>query len=212
MKQKLWMICLFLGACKPNKVKNNVDMLPFLGKTTYISSKNGQKTDTLHQTIPFYELIDQNGQVFRSKDWNDNLYLAHFFFTTCPSVCPKTQPLLQKIAMRFRQTNDFKIISYSIDPQYDTPKRLKSFAQQNGFNTPNHIFLTGNKDTIYRLANEHYNTTTIQGIGAKNIIHNGALILIDKEKHIRGMYDGLDISEFERLEKDVQNLLRTYLN
>jgi protein SCO1/2 len=84
---------------------------------------------------------------------------------------------------------------------------LQSFAQQNGFNTPNHLFLTGNKDTIYKLANEDYNTTTVQEVGTKNILHNGALILIDKEKHIRGMYDGLDVSELERLSKDVETLL-----
>jgi protein SCO1/2 len=137
----------------------------------------------------------------------DKIYLAHFFFTTCPSVCPKTQPLLQKVSARFKTVQDFKIISYSIDPQYDTPKRLQAFAQQNGFNTPNHIFLTGKKDTIYKLANEDYNTTTVQEIGTKNILHSGALILIDKEKHIRGMYDGMDISEFERLSKDVETLL-----
>ncbi|MEN9612694.1 MAG: hypothetical protein RLZZ628_3508 [Bacteroidota bacterium] len=207
MQQKLWIICLFLSACKTNPVENKDSNLPFLGKTTYIPHENGQKTDTLYQSIPFHELTDQNGQPFRSNILNNNVYLAHFFFTTCPSVCPKTQLFLKKISTRFKQRDDFKIISYSIDPQYDTPKKLKSFAQQNGFNTPNHIFLTGNKDTIYRLANEHYNTTIIQAIGTKNILHNGALILIDKEKHIRGMYDGLDISEFERLEKDVQNLL-----
>jgi protein SCO1 len=207
MQQKLYIICLFLSACKEITPSNNTLTLPFLGKTTYITHENLQKTDTLHQKISFHELTDQNAHLFRSNDLNDKIYLAHFFFTTCPSVCPKTQPLLQKVSARFRHVQNFKIVSYSIDPQYDTPKRLQSFAQQNGFNTPNHLFLTGNKDTIYKLANEDYNTTTVQEIGTKNILHNGALILIDKEKHIRGMYDGMDISEFERLSKDVETLL-----
>jgi protein SCO1 len=207
MQQKLYIICFFLSACKEITPLNNPFTLPFLGKTTYITQENHPKADTLHQKISFHTLTDQNGHLFRSTDLNDKIYVAHFFFTTCLSVCPKTQPLLQKVSTRFRQVHDFKIISYSIDPQYDTPKRLQSFAQQNGFNTPNHVFLTGNKDTIYKLANEDYNTTTVQEIGAKNIVHNGALILIDKEKHIRGMYDGMDISEFERLSKDVETLL-----
>jgi protein SCO1 len=207
MQQKLYIICVFLSSCKKIAPSNNTLTLPFLGKTTYITSENHQKTDTLHQKIAFHELTDQNGQIFRSTDLNDKIYLAHFFFTTCPSVCPKTQPLLQKVSARFKQANHFKMIAYSLDPQYDTPKRLQSFAQQNGFNTPNHLFLTGNKDTIYKLANEDYNTTTVQEVGTKNILHSGALILIDKDKHIRGMYDGMDVSEFERLSKDVEMLL-----
>jgi protein SCO1 len=207
MQQKVLLFYLFLSACKETSPPNHVLPLPFLGKTTYIQHENEQKIDTLHQKIPFHELTDQKGQVFRSKDLKDQIYLAHFFFTTCPSVCPKTQPLLKKVSERFRQTPNFKIISYSIDPQYDTPKRLQAFAEQNGFHTPNHVFLTGNKDTIYKLANEHYNTTTLQEIGTKNILHNGALILIDNDLHIRGMYDGMDISELERLAKDVETLL-----
>ena len=99
------------------------------------------------------------------------------------------------------------MVSYSIDPQYDTPERLKLFAQKNGFAHPNHVFLTGHKDTIYQLANEHYNTTTFKGVGTKDIAHTGALILIDKEKHIRGMYNGLDESEYNRCVTDVAQLL-----
>lgn len=201
------MICFFSCNDPTSLVSNGDVALPFLGKTVYSVSKKETKMDTLHQKIPFHTLTDQNGQIFRSNILDGQVYMAHFFFTTCPSVCPKTQPLLQKIATHFQATPNFKIIAYSIDPQYDTPERLKLFATKNGFDNPNHVFLTGNKDTIYQLANEHYNTTTFKGVGKKDIAHTGALILIDNEKRIRGMYNGMDEHEYNRCVTDITHLL-----
>jgi len=189
--------------------KNNdkpLKELPFFGPKVYGTSK---KSD-LH-TVGEFSFTDQFGETFSSKNTAGKIYVTEFFFTTCHSICPVMNSNLQRVYSAFKDADDVLILSHTVDPEIDTVQALKAYADRHGVNDKRWIFLTGPKQSLYEMARKSYLLNAEEGNGGPDdFIHTQNFALIDKEKHIRGYYDGTDTSEVNRLIKDIQLLKKFY--
>ena len=140
--------------------------------------------------VPAFSFTDQNGNTISNKDYEGKVYLVEFFFTTCPTICPRMSRNLVDIQNSFPDNEDFGIASFTIYPENDTPKVLKAYAEKYEVTNPNWHFLTGPEDAIYDLANSGFNLYAAQVEGAPGgFEHSGNFALIDKNGYIRSRTD-----------------------
>ena len=140
--------------------------------------------------VSSFSFINQNGKTITNEDYIGKVFLLEFFFTTCPTICPKMNQNLVSIQNSFPERPDFGIASITINPDYDTVKVLKDYADQYGVKNPNWHFLTGDQEVIYELANIGFNLYAAQVNGADGgFEHSGNFALIDKEGYIRSRVD-----------------------
>lgn len=191
---------LALTACKFNGDKGP---LPFYGNRTP-TIVNG-KTDTIYQTIPAFKTVNQYGDSITNKSLDGNIYVADFFFTTCPSICPTMHRNMLTVYEAFKAEKDFKIISYSIDPKHDSVAVLRKYADKLGITGNTWWLLQGKKEEIYKLS-ESYLVGKPKEDAQQQFIHDGFFILIDKQKRIRGFYDGTVPDQVANLIKDIKKL------
>lgn len=162
--------------------------------------------------VPEFSFTDQNGNTITNKDYEGKVYLVEFFFTTCPTICPRMNRNLVQIQNNFQGYEDFGVASFTINPDNDTPKVLKEYAENYGITNPNWHLMTGDIDAIYKLANEGFNLYTAQDAeAAGGFEHSGNFALIDKNGFIRSRkdafgnpkiyYNGI-ISEEERYDEE----------
>ena len=157
--------------------------------------------------IADFELINQHGSIATIKDWNNKIVVADFFFTRCSSVCPKMTNSLKKVQVATTQNKDLFITSFSVDPEADSVSRLQQYVKRFCLNETNWTLLTGSKKDIYRLARKSFLVTATDGDGGPNdFIHSDLLILIDKQKRIRGYYEGTIEKDIQQLIKDIKKL------
>lgn len=184
--------------------------LPYLGLPEYVyTEQNGTTTvDTIAYTIPTFSFTDQDGHTLTEKDVAGKIYVADFFFTTCPSICPIMAGNLKKVQDKFKDNGHVMILSHSIDPTYDEPSILKKYAEEKGADTKFWKFLTGNKDSIYDICDKYMAFAQTSDEAPGGYLHSGFLVLIDKDRHIRGAYDGTDEGKTEDLIKDISILLK----
>lgn len=159
-----------------------------------------------------FSFTNQDGKIITNKDFEGKVYLVEFFFTTCPTICPRMNKNLVDIQNNFPNNEDFGIASFTINPEYDTPEILKAYAKNYEVTNPNWHFLTGNKDAIYDLANKGFNLYAEQVEGAPGgFEHSGNFALIDREGFIRSRTDDFGnpkiyykgiISEGEKYDED----------
>jgi protein SCO1/2 len=197
-------IILLLNACKFNN-----KTLPIYGQRDAVTKiVNGQNvTDTVYQTIPPFKFINQYGDSISSKNLDGKIYVADFFFTSCPSICPIMQRNMLNVYNAFKGADDVKILSYTIDPKYDSVPVLKKYADRLGITGNSWWLLQGKKDSTYELAEKHFLVTvkkdsTVTG----GYIHQGFFVLIDKQKRIRGSYDGTNEQQVSQLIEDIKTL------
>ena len=197
-------IILLWNACKFN---NDKKVLPIFGSRQAITKtvNSSQVTDTVYQTIPAFKYINQYGDSVTNKKLDSNIYVADFFFTTCPSICPIMQRNMLNVYNAFKNTNDVKILSYTIDPHHDSVPVLKKYADKLGISGNTWWLLQGSKDETYQLAKSY-----LVSVQEKNpegqYIHDGYFILIDKQKRIRGTYDGTNPEQVNELIADINTL------
>lgn len=140
--------------------------------------------------VPEFSFTDQNGKTISNKDYVGKVYLVEFFFTTCPTICPRMSKNLVDIQNNFPDRSDFGIASFTINPENDTPEVLKAYADNYGVTNPNWHFLTGQEEDIYKLANEGFNLYAAKDeVAAGGFEHSGNFALIDKEGYIRSRRD-----------------------
>ncbi|WP_159800996.1 SCO family protein [Flavobacterium sp. MK4S-17] len=178
-----------------------------------------QKSDLVEiGPVPSFELTDQNGKKISDKDYLGKVYVVEFFFTTCPTICPKMNQNMLLLQKEFYGNPEFGIASITINPEYDTPQVLKEHAELLGVKHYNWHFLTGDKDYIYSLAQKGFNLYAGEN---KNVAggfeHSGLFALIDKEGKIRCRkdkfgnpilyYDGLEDSGVQAIKEDIKKLL-----
>ena len=141
------------------------------------------------RVMPF-SFVNQDEKTISNDDYAGKVYLVEFFFSTCPTICPKMNKNLVDIQNTFPDRPDFGIASFTINPEYDTPSVLKTYAENYGFTNPNWHFMTGEKEAIYNLANTGFNLYAAQVEGADGgFEHSGNFALIDKEGYIRSRTD-----------------------
>jgi protein SCO1/2 len=158
-----------------------------------------------------FSFTNQDGKLITQKDVDGKVYVAEYFFTTCKGICPKMNRNMKDIANEFAAEPDFRILSYTVDPQTDTVARMKHYADSLGADPGRWWFLTGRKDSLYALARGSYllddpknNTTNID----EQFIHTQFLALVDKGGRVRKIYDSLKKDELAELEKDIKALLK----
>ncbi len=197
-------VILMWGACKFN---NDEQRLPIAGNRDVTTKVVNGKTviDTIYQTIPDFKTINQYGDSIKSINLDDNIYVADFFFTTCPSICPVMHRNMLKVYEEFKDMPDLKIISYTIDPKHDSVAVLKSYADKLGIEGNRWWLLQGKKEEIYQLALSYLVTSPAEDAKEK-FIHDGYFILVDKQKRIRGQYDGTQPDSVAKLIADIKLL------
>ncbi len=158
-----------------------------------------------YHTIAPFTMTNQNGQTITEKDYENKVYVADFFFTTCPSICPimtkNMFSLQEKLKTKYPEV---KLLSYSVTPEIDTVEQLKRYAVKNKVDDKIWNLVTGDKKEIYTLARKSYLVVQNDGNGGPHdMIHTENFVLIDKENRIRGYYDGTDINEMDRLMTEI---------
>jgi protein SCO1 len=175
----------------------------------YPAAVNGSKAEG-NLAIPDFTLIDQNGEKWGSAEWKDKIVVADFFFASCPVVCPKMTNNVQLVQREFGD-EEIVFVSFSIDPVRDDPKRLMQFAERYQLDLSNWHLLTGDKREIYRLARNGFRLVAADGDGGPDdFIHSEKLVLIDRERRVRGYYSGTDDGEVKKLITDIIKLQHEY--
>ncbi|PTM11285.1 MAG: SCO family protein [Bacteroidetes bacterium] len=164
-----------------------------------------------YHRIADFSLTNQNGETITQKDYQDKIYVADFFFTTCQTICPIMTKNMVAVQTAFIADNEVKILSHTVTPALDTVAQLKRYAIEKGVNASKWNLVTGDKKQIYELARKSYLAVKDDGNGGPfDMIHTENFILIDKERQIRGFYDGTDMKEIERLIDDIKTLKASY--
>ena len=191
----LGFIAILLTECEKPKP------LPVLGNRYY---ENG---DTVFHTIGPFQFVDQDSSVFTNEDLNGKIYVADFFFTSCRTICPIMKTQMHHVYEATREMNDVVLVSHTIDPEYDTVALLQDFAERLGVESDRWHFLTGQKDSIYKVAQTSYFATALEDkTEPDGFIHSGAFLLVDKKGRIRGKYDGTKEIDVNRLISDIKRL------
>ena len=153
--------------------------------------------------------MNQNKDTVTEKNIDNKIYVADFFFATCQSICPQMSTQLIRVQNEFKDDNDFLILSHTVNPAHDTSEVLFAYAGKYQAIANKWHFLTGNKKTIYDLAKNDYLVNALEDDGTpEGFLHSELFLLIDKNKRIRGMYDGTDSVQVNKLIADIK-LLKT---
>ncbi|MEZ4810075.1 MAG: SCO family protein [Allomuricauda sp.] len=200
-------IYLFYNALQPKKMlpvyqPSMVDR-ELVDSTLYFKRK--------YHTIADFELINQNGEKITQENYRDKIYVADFFFTTCPSICPIMTKNMAEIQNAILDDDDVLLLSHSVTPVIDSVPQLKKYALEKGVIDSKWNLVTGDKKQIYELARKSYLAVKNDGDGGPyDMIHTENFILVDKERRIRGFYDGTDPKEIAKLLEDLQILRASY--
>ncbi len=193
---------LILMACTQEKGSQK---LPILGNVVY------EENDTIYHKIADFQLIDQDSSVVTNESYKGKIYVADFFFTSCPTICPKMKAQMLRVYGKFESNEEIGILSHTIDPTYDTVALLKDYADRLGVKSSKWKFVTGDQDYIYELAENSYMSIADEDENAPGgYIHSGAFLLVDKERRIRGVYDGTVAEQVDVLMNDMEKLLKEY--
>lgn len=168
----------------------------------------GSKDEKEFHKIPDFNLINQLGDTISQKTFDDKIYITDFFFATCPGICPKMTSNMFDVQEEFKNDSEILFLSHSVTPSIDNVTVLKNYAETNGIIDNKWHLATGDKNEIYNLGREHYFVENDLG-EAKSIddfLHTENFLLIDKNKHIRGIYNGLRKSSVRQLMVDIKAL------
>lgn len=164
--------------------------------------------------VESFSFINQDGKTITEKDLEGKIYVVEYFFTTCEGICPKMNENMAKVYQHFRGQNDVSILSHTVDPETDTVEQLKRYSLKFDADPAQWNFVTGDKMELYKMAINSYLVTAVEDTTQKDImpdfIHSEKFVLIDKEKHIRGSYDGTKEDEVKKLIADIKELKKEY--
>jgi protein SCO1/2 len=176
-------------------------LLPFYGE------KQVHGEDTIYHTIGNFSLVDQAGNSINSNTVKNKIYVANFFFATCQSICPAMNKNLIEVQKAFAEDSSFVMLSHSVNPLHDTVEVLKDYAARYAAMPNKWHFLTGDKKQIYDLAKADYLVNALEDDGTpEGFLHSELLILIDKKGRMRGMYDGTDGAQVQKLISEIKVL------
>lgn len=202
-------IYLFYNALQPKKVLpvyQPADFNSELVDSTLVHVKK-------YHTIADFSLTNQNGETITQDFYKNKIYVADFFFTTCPTICPVMTENMVYLQSKIANDKDVLLLSHSVTPDIDSVAQLKKYALEKGVNDKKWNLVTGDKKHIYELARKSYLAVKTDGDGGPfDMIHTENFILIDKDRRIRGTYDGTNKEEMDKLLQDLEVLKMSYLN
>ncbi|AIY12858.1 SCO family protein [Cellulophaga baltica] len=198
---------LFYNALQPKKILpiyQPADFNPELVDTSLLHVKK-------YHTIGNFSLTNQNGALITNDTYKNKIYIADFFFTTCPTICPIMTDNMGTIQQEILNDDEVMLLSHSVTPEIDSVAQLKAYAIKKGVVDRKWNLVTGDKKQIYDLARKSYMAVKTDGDGGPfDMIHTENFMLIDKERRIRGTYDGTNPEEIEKLLKDLKVLKDSY--
>ena len=210
-----FMFFMMLYSCKKETHKietsSRVEYLPYYKDETFTPYwlTPGSYEEQVFHKIPNFKLINQLGDTITQKTFENKIYITDFFFTTCPGICPKMTRNMIKVQEVFKTNDNVLLLSHSVMPTTDSVAALKGYA--NSYNIINNKWhlVTGNKKEIYDLGRNHYFVENDLGEekSIDDFLHTENFLLIDKDKHIRGIYNGLNRASIAQLLIDVKALL-----
>jgi protein SCO1/2 len=177
--------------------------LPHLGEPDVTAAG-----DTIWPTVPTFRVRDQDSALVRPATFAGQVYIADFFFTTCPTICPGMQRQLLRVYANYKGDKRLAFLSYTIDPDHDSVAVLRSYARRLGVPTAQQWhFATAPRDTIFTLARQYLVSAQRDPSAPGGAVHSGSFVLVDAQRHIRGIYDGTNPQETERLLRELPLLL-----
>ncbi len=171
--------------------------------------------DTVFHQAPDFVLTAQDGDTFRLNDLARDIKVVNFFFSRCGTICPLMNSTIDRVARNFKDKDPLHFLSVTVDPEFDTPEILRNYARDNQYHLQNRSFLTGDKSYIYDLAIRGFKLpvadASMYDAEVRNIdeqfIHSEKVLLLDGQNYIRGIYDGVDKEDAERLKLEIKVLL-----
>jgi protein SCO1/2 len=205
MIKNIQIIFVFLIALAAFSCSDSQRKLPYLG-----NKQVGENGDTVFHTIRDFKFVNQDNDTITNEAYKDKIYISDFFFTSCPTICPVMKTQMLRVYEKFKDNPQVGILSHTIDPRHDSVQVLKAYRDRLGIKGNMWQFVTGEQDDIYEIAQKFYMVSAMEDSAAKEeggFVHSGAFILTDKQRHVRGMYDGTKEEEVTKLIKDIQLLL-----
>lgn len=198
-------IALIFSNCKQKR-------LPFYHTAAFTPLWPGEQIfleDTIHRVAKF-QFIDQQGNAVTHQTFEDKIYVANFFFTACPSICPKMTTHLLKVQQTFIANDQVMLVSHSVMPWADSARQLHDFAELHQIQYPQWRLATGRQSEIYTLARQSYFAEEVAGYSrdSTNFVHTEHCLLVDKHGHLRGLYNGTLSLEIDRMIDDIRILLK----
>ena len=179
--------------------------LPIWGQKEFIQ---GIDKDTVYHTISYWNFTNQDGELISKSDYEGQVYVANFFFTRCPGICPILTKNIKQVQAETKGIN-VSFLSHTVDPKNDTVGRLKRYCDNKKIDNSNWNFVTGDQNSIYEMGVLSYLVPNSEdALAPGGFLHSDKFILIDTKSRIRGMYGGTDSAEVERLILDIRKLTR----
>lgn len=205
-----FLFAIFLISCKQNKAIKNVGALPFYNESSFTPKWLDTDSDEVKEmhTIPNFSLLNQDGKIVTRNTFAGKIYVADFFFTSCSGICPKMSANMGVLQEAFKDDNDVLLVSHSVTPETDTVDVLKEYAETRGIKSDKWHLVTGSRSDIYKLGRNAYFIE--EDLGElktdDDFLHTENFVLIDKNQHIRGIYNGLNKTAIQQLIKDINTL------
>ena len=216
MKRVLFIVALLL-VCVPiayyYNIKSTQKKLPIINPSELVEDVVDPelRNKSMGHKIQDFEFVNQNNVLIHSKDIEGNIWIVEYFFATCPSICPIMNEQMQRVQETYRNDDQIKILSFTVDPENDSVAALKQYADDHQAIDQKWHFFTGNKKALYQLARQSFfllkpAETANVGDAGGDFIHTNNFVLIDTQKRIRGYYDGTNPQEVDELISDIQIL------
>ncbi len=209
MKNSLLAALVIITFYSCSEVENQ-QKLPVLGRERIVEREvNGQKVyDTIQHQIADFAFFNQDSSLVTNETLAGKVYVADFFFTSCPTICPIMKKEMLRVYDAYEDSAEVMIVSHTIDPEYDTVGLLRQYASSLGVSSEKWHFLTGDQDEIYELGEQSYMSIMAEDEDAPGgYIHSGAFLLVDKQGRIRSVVDGTVTEQVDLLIKDIARLL-----
>jgi protein SCO1 len=202
---KVIVIMTFMISCQKQQT------LPYYDNATLTpiwKEEQPVNIDTLH-TIGDFNFINQDGNEVTNETFRNKVYVASFFFTICPNICPRLTTNMKMVADEFAGNDQVRFISHSVTPGIDSVARLKKYSDKYEIDSRQWHLVTGDRTEIYSLARQSYFAESEQGAqeGSSDFLHTEHFMLVDADGHVRGVYKGTLVPEVDRLKMDIRSLL-----
>lgn len=176
--------------------------LPILGEREVV---NG---DTVYHKIRDFAFLNQDSQVITNATFGGKIYVADFFFISCPTICPKTTRQMLRLYERFKEEDKVILLAHTVDPKRDGVAALSKYAGNLGVSSSKWHFATGDQDALYEIADDYFSVALEDPDVPGGFDHSGRFILVDPNRHIRSFCDGTDPADVDRFMADIENLLK----
>ena len=212
MKNKIYIVFVLITifACKTESKVNKETTLPFFNSAEFTPEWISETSDTYAKihTIPAFKFTNQEGKTITNKTYEGKIYVADFFFTSCPGICPRLAKNMRKLQEVFKNDDDVMLLSHSVTPVKDSVPVLKEYGLENNVNPRKWNLVTGNKKEIYDIARKAYfaDEDFVKTQDEDAFIHTENFVLIDKKGRIRGVYNGTLAVETERILRHIKLL------